>query len=151
MVLLNGSSIKDVCNLEEIKEMLIPNKEKIIAILRSLGISETKVIHSADVVDFAIKIASIMENNGKKVNKKIIQAGALLHDIGLVRTFDDISPEHGVIGADIVRKLGFPESVARCCEVHECCGGLTIIEAEESKFPILPLRESYAPITIEEK
>lgn len=143
--------IKDICTLEEIKEMLIPNKEKIIAILRNLGMNETKVIHSMDVADFAIKIASVMENNGKNINKKILQAGALLHDIGLVRAFDDLSPEHGVIGADIVRKIGFPESVARCCEVHECSGGLTRIEAEELKFPILPLRESYAPNTIEEK
>lgn len=143
--------IEDICTLEEVKEMLIPSKEKIIDILRRLGMSKTKLIHSADVADFAIKIANIMENNGKKVNKKIIQAGALLHDIGLVRTFDDLSPEHGVIGGDIARKLGFPETVARCCEVHEFDGGLTRIEAEEFKFPILPLRESYAPTTIEEK
>jgi len=137
--------------LEEIKEMLIPNKEKIIAILRKLGMSEKKVQHSIDVADFSIKIASVMVNNGKKVNKKILQAGALLHDIGLTRTFDNISPEHGVIGADIVRKIGLPDSIARFCEVHEFNGGLTIIEAEELKLPTHPLKESYAPKTIEEK
>jgi uncharacterized protein len=137
--------------LEEIKEMLIPDKEKIVAVLQKFGMSKKKIQHSIDVANFAEKIADAMEKDGKKINKKILQAGALLHDIGLTRAFDDISPEHGVIGADIVKKIGLPESLARFCEVHESCGGLTFKEAEELRLPILPLRESYAPKTIEEK
>ncbi len=136
---------------EEIKEMLIPDKEKIVAILQKLGMSKKKIQHSIDVANFADKIADVIEKDGKTINRRLLQAGALLHDIGLTRTFDDISPEHGVIGADMVRKMGLPESVARFCEVHESCGGITFKEAEELKFPILPLRESYAPETLEEK
>lgn len=49
----------------------------------------------------------------------------------------------------IVRKLGFLESVARCCKVHESGGGLTRIETEELKFPIFPLKECHTTKTIE--
>ena len=143
--------MEEVKKLEEIKELLLPSREKIISVLRCLGLYEAKVEHSIDVAALALKIAKAVEDDGIAVNKKIVEAGALLHDIGLTKTFDDLSPEHGVIGADIIRKLGFPERVARCAEVHEACGGLTREEAEELKFPILPLKDSYAPQSIEEK
>ncbi len=140
-----------VCNLDEARESLLPSREKIIALLRCLGLYEAKVKHSIDVADLALRIARAVEDDGIAVNMKIVEAGALLHDIGLTKTFDDFSPEHSVIGADMIRKLGFPERVARCAEVHEGVGAVTRKEAEELKYPILPLKDSYAPQSIEEK
>jgi uncharacterized protein len=138
-------------DLDEIKELLLPSREQLISALEGLGLYEAKVKHSIFVADIALKIAREVENDGIAVNKRIVEAGALLHDIGITKTFDDLSPEHSVIGADIIRKLGFPEGVARCAEVHECGGGFTRKEAEELKYPILPLKDSYAPQSVEEK
>jgi uncharacterized protein len=136
---------------EEIKELLLPSREKIISVLQWLGLSEAKVKHSIGVADLAMKIAKEVENDGIAVDKKIVEVGALLHDIGVAKTFDDFSPEHSVIGADIIRKIGLPERVARCAEVHEFGGGVTRAEAEELKYPVLPLRDQYVPQEIEEK
>jgi len=55
-----------------------------------------------------------VRGDGIEVNKKIVEAGALLYYIGLAKVCDDNSPEHSVIGADMIRKLGFPERVALC-------------------------------------
>lgn len=45
-----------------------------------------------------------------------------MHDIGIVYMIDDLSPEHSVIGAEMIRNLGLPERVARCAERHEVGG-----------------------------
>ncbi|MHA1687091.1 MAG: HD domain-containing protein [Candidatus Heimdallarchaeaceae archaeon] len=138
--------------IEKIKEFFLPDRDKIIYILKLLGLSRKKIKHSIEVADLALKIADeIKRTEGVNVDRKIVEAGALLHDVGLVRTFDDLSPEHSVIGSDIIRKVGLPERVARCAEVHEMAGGLTRKIAEELKFPILPLKEDYSPQTLEEE
>lgn len=138
--------------IERIREFLLPPKEKIISVLKLLGLSEKKITHSIEVADLALKITDEIERTeGIDVDREIVEAGALLHDIGLIKTFDDFSPEHSVIGADIIRKIGLPERVARCAEVHEMAGGLSRKVAEELKFPILPLGEDYSPQTLEEE
>jgi len=143
--------------VERIKELFIPSREKMIQAMRALGLGETKIQHVKDLADFALKIAEEIEKQeGINVDKKIVEAGALFHDIGLAKSYKDpelepeVYPSHCVIGADIVRKLGLPERVARCAEVHEFGGGITRKEAEELRFPILPHKDSYAPKTIEE-
>jgi len=140
---------KNINIIETAKEILLPPKEKIISILELFKLSEAKIKHSIEAAELAIEISKKYKEKQKKVvNLKVVEAGALLHDIGLSKTPDDCSPEHAAIGGDIIRKIGFPESVARCAETHE---GFTHKEAERLKFPILPLKETYIPQTIEEK
>ena len=143
--------------VEHIRELFLPTKEKIIQCLRELGLGKTKVQHVQDVADLALKIADEVERReGIKVDRRIVEVGALFHDVGLAKTFKDPElepeayPEHCVIGGDIIRKLGLPDRVARCAEVHEFGGGITRKEAEELRFPVLPYRESYAPANLEE-
>ena len=143
--------------VERIKELFLPTREKMIQSMRDLGLGETKIQHVKDLANLALKIAEEIEKQeGIKADKKILEAGALFHDIGLAKSYKDpelepeIYPSHCVIGADIVRKLGLPERVARCAEVHEFGGGITGKEAEELRFPILPHKDSYAPQTLEE-
>ena len=140
-----------VNELEEIKEEWLPNRKQLVSILKRLGMGDRKLEHSQDVADFGLKIAHEVEKDGTEVNKKIVEAGALLHDIALIYMLDDLSPEHSVIGADIIRKLGLPERVARCAETHEAGGAVTWQEAKDWKYPVLPLKETYVPQTIEEK
>lgn len=143
--------------VEKIKELFLPAREKMIQAIKDLGLGETKIQHVKELADFALKIAEEIKNQeGIKADYKILEAGALFHDIGLAKSYKnpelepEIYPSHCVIGADIVRKLGLPERVARCAEVHEFGGGITKKEAEELRFPILPYKESYAPQTLEE-
>jgi len=137
-----------VNELEEIKEEWLPSRKQLVSTLKRLGMGTRKLEHSQEVADFALKIVQEVEKDGIKVNKKIVEAGALLHDIGIVYMLDDLSPEHSVIGAEIIRKLGLPERVARCAETHE---PITWQEAKDWKYPILPLKETYMPQSIEEK
>lgn len=143
--------------VERIKELFLPSREKMIQAMRDLGLGETKIQHVKDLADLVLKIAEEIKNQeGIKADNKILEAGALFHDIGLAKSYKnpelepEVYPSHCVIGADIVRKLGLPERVARCAEVHEFGGGITKKEAEELRFPILPYKESYAPQTLEE-
>jgi len=140
---------KSINTVEATKEILLPSREKIVSILRMFKLSEAKIKHSVEAAELALEISKKYKEKQKiDVNLKVVEAGALLHDIGLSKTPDDYSPEHAAIGGDIIRKIGFPESVARCAETHE---GFTHDEAERLKFPILPLKETYIPQTIEEK
>lgn len=144
-------------NIEEIKESFLPNKEMMIKSMKKLGLGETKIKHVQELAVLSLKIADQIEKEENvKTDKKIIEAGALFHDIGLAKSYKDpelepeVYPAHCVIGADIVRKMGLPERVARCAEVHEFGGGITKKEAEELRFPILPYKEKYAPENLEE-
>jgi putative nucleotidyltransferase with HDIG domain len=143
--------------VEKIKELFLPTREKMIQSMRYLGLGEVKIKHVCDLADLSLKIAGEVEKQtGIKSNKEILEAGALFHDIGLAKSYKDpelepeVYPSHCVIGADIIRKLGLPERVARCAEVHEFGGGITRKEAEELRFPILPYKNSYAPQNLEE-
>lgn len=138
-------------DLETIKTWLIPERSLLVNVLRKIGLEEGIIKHSESVADISLKVADEMIAKGLKVDKKIVEAGALLHDIGLAKVCDHSSPEHSVIGGDIIRKIGLPDQVAMCAEVHEFHGGVTYKEAFELQYPIYPLRESYAPKTLEEK
>lgn len=138
--------------LEDIKMSFLPDRTCLISMLERLGMGKRKIDHSIKVADLSLKIAKEIEkDDGIRVNKKIVEAGALLHDIGIVYMLDDLSPEHSVIGAEMIRKLGLPESVARCAETHEAGGAVTWVEARDWMYPILPIKETYAPQSIEEK
>lgn len=143
---------KPANEIERLKEFILPPRSKLVEILRFLHLNQYKIQHSIDVADLAVKIAEeIARVEGIKPNISIVEAGALLHDIGLSAAFDDLSPEHGVIGADLIRKIGLPENVAKCAEVHEMFGGLTRKVAEELKFPIRPFEDDYFPKTLEQE
>lgn len=143
---------KPLNKIERIREFLLPPREKIISILKLLNLNEKKIKHSIAVADLSLKIADeIKRVDGIEADRRIVEAGALLHDVGLAMTFDDLSPEHSVIGGDIIRKVGLPERVARCAEVHEMAGGLSRKVAEELKFPLYPLKDNYSPSTLEEE
>ncbi|KXB07368.1 hypothetical protein AKJ52_00430 [candidate division MSBL1 archaeon SCGC-AAA382C18] len=135
-------------DIEELKETLLPSKQKMISLLEKLGLSKKKIDHSERVANVSLKIAEEVEKKERiNADKKIVEAGALLHDIGLTRSYDDLSPEHSIIGGNLIRKLGLPDRVAKCSDVHEMISPRV---AKELKFP-RPLREDYTPQTLEEE
>jgi len=132
-------------------------KDKIVDLLYKVGVYEEKIKHSIAVADLALKITDEVIKDGVKVDKSVVKAGALMHDIGLSKTevktrFDEEKhpvPIHAQLGGGLVLELGFPRSVAHCVEAHEMGGSMSNEDAKELKLP--EPYTSYLPQTWEAK
>lgn len=116
----------------------IPNPEECIELLKKTGCSEPVIRHCMAVRDIAVKIAE-----RTNADKHLVEAGALLHDIGRSKTHGIF---HAVEGAKIARKLDLGDSIINIIERHIGAG----LSAEEAKKLGLPAKD-YIPITLEEK
>ena len=116
----------------------IPSPEECIELLKKSGCSEEVIKHCEAVRDIAVRIA-------RKANAdvELVEAGALLHDIGRSKTHGVL---HAVEGVRFGKKLGFPESIIRIIERHLGAG----LSADEAKKLGLP-KKDYIPETLEEK
>jgi uncharacterized protein len=111
------------------------------------------VCHSKAVAKKALKIA---ENHPElNIDKQFVEEASILHDIGIIYTH---APEiecqgdmpyicHGYLGADLLRKEGFPQH-ALVCERHTGTG-LSLHHIIDENLPI-PHRDM-RPISIEEQ
>ncbi|XRO75440.1 TIGR00295 family protein [Methanocaldococcus sp. 28A] len=116
--------------------------EKALSILKNLC-SKDVVEHCLAVSEYAYELALAIKNNGYSVDVELVRLGSLLHDIGRSKTH---GIEHGVVGAEILRELGFDEKLALIAERH-IGAGITKEEAIELGLP----PKDYLPITLEEK
>ncbi|MGC9516988.1 MAG: TIGR00295 family protein [Methanomicrobiales archaeon] len=109
-----------------------------IELLRESDCSKEVIEHSQAVADKALEIS-------KKFNPNIslVKTGALLHDIGRGKTH---GIKHAVVGARILRNLGFSQKLINIVERHIGAG----IPLKEAKLLGLPPK-NYMPITLEEK
>jgi len=116
----------------------IPNPKECIELLKKNGCSEKVIGHCEAVRDVAVKIA-------KKANAdvKLVEAGALLHDIGRSKTHGIL---HAVEGVKIAKKLDLPDNIINIIERHIGAG----VPKEETKKLGLPYKD-YVPLTLEEK
>jgi len=87
-------------------------------------------------------------------NIELIEAGALLHDIGVYSLYKDGVLDgsnyitHGILGYELLKKEGFDEKICRFAMLHTGVG-ITKVEIEQNKLP-LPARD-YIAETDEEK
>ena len=133
----------------------IPSKDDILKFLREKNLSEGKISHSIYVAELALKISDRVIEDGMEVDAKIVEAGGLLHDVGLSGSGDkdlkeeiaNPSPEHCVIGAKIASDANFSDDVIECIECHELWSG---DEAKELGFPS-PIKGDCIPKTWEAK
>ena len=116
--------------------------ERALSILKELC-PKNVVEHCLAVSDYAYELALAIKNNGYDVDVELVRLGGLLHDIGRSKTH---GIEHGVVGAEILRELGFDERLALIAERH-IGAGITKEEAIELGLP----PKDYLPITLEEK
>ena len=92
----------------------IPERKKILGFIKQKGLSEDKLIHSIAVTDIALNIAEKIAADGIQIDKNVVEAGALLHNIGIVafgeRDYEaemaEPVPEHCSIGATMVLESG---------------------------------------------
>ncbi len=108
--------------------------------------------HSRSVAD---KSLSIIHRHGFDVDTAFVEEAAMLHDIGIFLTNAPVIEcfgshqyiEHGYLGADIVRREGYPFH-ALVCERHTGTG-LSTDEIVRRRLP-LPHRDM-RPISLEEQ
>lgn len=89
------------------------------------------------------------------INRELVRAGCLLHDIGVYRLFDGDGNldgqhyiRHGVLGHAILRAEGFPETLCRFCSCHTGVG-LTVDDIVRQRLP-LPVAD-YVAVSEEER
>lgn len=116
----------------------IPNPGQCLRLLRDAGCSEEVIRHCKAVRKVAVRIAKKAH-----ANIELVEAGALLHDIGRSKTQGIL---HGVEGAEIARRLGLSERLVNIIERHLGAG----IPKDEAIVLGLPPKD-YMPITLEEK
>lgn len=115
--------------------------ENYISVLQKAGCPENVVAHCMSVRNTAMSIAARVTS--VKLDLELIEAGAMLHDIGRSRTH---GITHAVEGARIAREMGIDERIARIIERHIGAG----IVADEAAMLGLPPGD-YIPETPEEK
>ncbi|MGI5321555.1 HD domain-containing protein [Actinomadura nitritigenes] len=97
----------------------------------------------------------LMDAGGLDVDKELVRAGCLLHDVGVYRLYD-ITGEldhkqyirHGALGHELLVEEGLPEVLCRFCS-HHTGMGLTRDDVERQNLP-LP-RADYLAETGEER
>jgi uncharacterized protein len=114
-------------------------RKEALALLKKYGVSEDVIRHVKKVRDYALEIA---EQN-PSADRELVEAGALLHDIGRARTH---GIDHAVAGAEILRGEGVDERIVRIVERHVGAG----LTKDEAAYLGLPPKD-YLPETIEEK
>lgn len=107
-------------------------------VLKDLSCSPHIIEHSKAVSKKALSLSQRFD-----VDFKLIKMGSILHDVGRSKT-NDIS--HGIVGADILKKLGFPPEIVNITERHIGAG----IPKEEAVLLGLPFQD-FLPLTMEEK
>jgi uncharacterized protein len=121
----------------------LPSREQALQLLRENQCSAKVINHCEAVTELALETANILEERGLKIDFAIVEIGALLHDLGRSKTH---TVHHAVVGAEIAKSAGLPDSVVSIIKRH-VGGGISSSEAEKLGWP----KDVYVPITLEEK
>jgi len=101
--------------------------------------------HCEVVSRIALDLAA---RSGLRVDTGLVEIGALVHDIGVYRVGTGPYIRHGVLGYEILRAEGLPESLCRFAS-HHTGVGLTRRDILRRRLP-LPL-DDYLAETVEER
>ncbi len=138
--------------------MMIPTEAQAIALMEKYGkgnphlprLLKHVLAVKALASELARKVPPCNARPNMRVDMRAIVAGSILHDIGRL-SFGPGSREairHGIRGAEILRKEGIDESIARICERHIGIG----IRKQDIASQNLPLPErDFIPETPEER
>jgi uncharacterized protein len=81
---------------------------------------------------------------GQEIDIDLARAGALLHDVGVYRLYDDAGNldggqyiRHGILGYELLQEEGFPEAICRFAS-HHTGVGLTRDDVIAQRLPLPP-------------
>ena len=92
--------------------MIVPTKEECVKILKESNTPDNIIAHTKAVCDFSMKVVDLLKKKGISINRNLVAAAALLHDIRKVG-----SEHHEIEGAELAASLGFAE-VANIIKKH---------------------------------
>jgi len=121
----------------------LPSRQEALSFLIQSGCAPNVVRHCKAVSDYAVRLAKAFEKRGRNVDVHSVEIAGLLHDIGRSKTH---TVDHALVGANIARSLGLPDSLALIIERH-AGGGIPRDEARRLGWPA----RDYVPQTLEEK
>jgi uncharacterized protein len=121
----------------------LPSIKMALKLLSESGCSKRVIAHCKAVSALAVKFANACKDRGLDVDVKLVEIGALLHDIGRSKTH---SVNHSIIGVEIAKSMNLPDSIVSIIERH-VGGGITADEARRLAWPV----KDYLPTTLEEK
>lgn len=88
--------------------MKLPVKKKCYQFIYEMEMMEHIVIHSLQVCQVALLLVSHLNAIGKNLDRELVQASALLHDITKTRSFKTME-NHAHTGAQFLIEQGYPE------------------------------------------
>jgi uncharacterized protein len=121
----------------------LPSREQAKDLLRNNKCPLQVIRHCIAVADLAVETAKQLEGRGLKIDVELVEAGALLHDLGRSKNH---SVNHALMGAQIAQFLNLPESIIRIIKRH-VGAGITAEEAQRLGWP----KDIYSPQSLEEK
>jgi uncharacterized protein len=121
----------------------LPSREQAIEILQRNGCSDKVIAHCQAVALLALELAEKFKTKNYSVNLELVEAGALLHDLGRSKTH---SVHHAFEGMKLAQAEGLPEEVI-CIIKRHVGAGITAEEAEWLGWP----KDIYVPQSLEEK
>ena len=121
----------------------LPSREQAIELLRENHCMPIVIRHCELVAEIALEIAVKLEKKGVKVDRELVEIGALLHDLGRSKSN---GVDHGLVGANIASSVGLPEPLVNIIKRH-IGGGITSDEVAAFGWP----KDVYVPLTLEEK
>lgn len=121
----------------------IPTPSECRALFAEVNLGPDVILHVEGVAKLGVRVARALQDRGQFLDKNLVHAGFLLHDLGRAKTH---GLDHAMVGARMLRDRNFPEELALCVERHTGGG----IDATEAAKLGLPLKD-YNPVTLEEK
>jgi uncharacterized protein (TIGR00295 family) len=121
----------------------IPTPAECRQLMKQKKLDPAVVTHCEAVAELGTRVALALEKRRQRVRVDLVTAGCLLHDIGRAKTQ---GLDHALVGADMLRRRGYPESLCLCVERHTG-GGLDLEDAIKLTLP----PKAYNPLTLEEK
>ncbi|MDD3041841.1 MAG: TIGR00295 family protein [Methanosarcinaceae archaeon] len=119
------------------------SRAEAIGLLEKAGCAPKVIKHCEAVAALAVEFAKKIKGTGKEVNIELVEAGALLHDLGRCRTH---GIDHAMEGFNLAKKMGIETRLAEIIKRHIGAG----ISREEAKSLGLP-DDDYFPRSLEEK
>ncbi|MEV8633653.1 HD domain-containing protein [Streptosporangium sp. NPDC051023] len=136
--------------------MQIPTDEQI----RALHEKHAPTQEAFDLVYIHCEIVcgiaeQLLTRTGFDLNRDLVRAGSLLHDIGVYRLYSADGKldhtryvRHGILGYELLLEEGFPEEICRFCSCHTGMG-LSRDDVQNQRLP-LPVAD-YMAESSEEK
>jgi putative nucleotidyltransferase with HDIG domain len=94
----------------------IPSIEECMKIMEEHKMPSNIKAHSIKVRDVSVFLTKELNKKGKKLNERLVEASALLHDIAKIYCLNS-REKHNEVGADLLRTMGY-EKVADVVEQH---------------------------------